>query len=673
MNWTIARIALYRKKTKELHELEPFDERKLNIISGASARGKSAVIDIVNYCLLSDHCPIPKGLIRDTVSHFGMILKKGDARMLVIRPLPPTGKETTGMVHIDRGGPDLTFPPEPPPCEWNKKTGKEILSEFTGIDPLPALTNDRNPDPEEQYAVNIRHCVPYLFQPQDVIASRNVTFPGLEDIWKRRHFQDASGYFLGVLSLETFNKRRELREKLAERGRIEREMSEVRRLKARGFERGIELWNEAITLGMTQRTGEPQSVADLVEILQQVANTRIETPGDIHDPPAFRDLQEQDARVRGDLRRLRAQLADLQRFEGIEEKHDTATGAQIARLQVRELLPKAIKPHECPMCGTTSTLGAEQMEERIKAGIQALETIRTPPTKIRRRVGRQLEDTKRRIADVVAEQEHVTQRLNRLRADLDRDRLMVDEARRRERFAGRVQEYIKSVQGTPERNVEDTTDLDAAIRALRAEVGEEALREQLEETTKRLGARMTELASDLDVEFPGAPVRLDLKELRIEVAIDHATRRERGSDSTGEYVPLNELGSGANWLSYHVVALLALHEHFVEKGCPVPSLLMLDQPSQVWFPPQRKRRGQTSDDASREPLQPEDAEDLRDVTQLYKLLHRVANSETGPQIIVVDHAFLEEEEWFKASVTDEWRKPSKALVPPAWRRDIEAA
>src|SRR5438046_5692874 len=46
-----------------------------------------------------------------------------------------------------------------------------------------------------------------------------------------------------------------------------------------------------------------------------------------------------------------------------------------------------------------------------------------------------------------------------------------------------------------------------------------------------------------------------------------------------------EVGSGQNWVGYHIAGLLALHEHFITlPNNPVPRFLTIDQPSQVHFP-----------------------------------------------------------------------------------------
>ena len=46
-----------------------------------------------------------------------------------------------------------------------------------------------------------------------------------------------------------------------------------------------------------------------------------------------------------------------------------------------------------------------------------------------------------------------------------------------------------------------------------------------------------------------------------------------------------EIGSGANWLAYHIAMTLALQKFFLgEPHHSVPGLLVYDQPSQVYFP-----------------------------------------------------------------------------------------
>ncbi|MEW2574580.1 DUF3732 domain-containing protein [Streptomyces sp. NPDC047070] len=91
---------------------------------------------------------------------------------------------------------------------------------------------------------------------------------------------------------------------------------------------------------------------------------------------------------------------------------------------------------------------------------------------------------------------------------------------------------------------------------------------------------------------------------------------------------------------------------------PVPSFLMLDQPTQAFFPAKIKD-ATTVQDA-----------DWATVTAYFELLRDVADlNEGGLQIIVCDHANLTDHPWFQESIVENWRPIDgrrKALIPPDW-------
>ena len=53
----------------EIRQL-PFTPGAVNIITGRSLTGKSAIIDIIDYCLGRSTFAIPEGVIRDTVAWY---------------------------------------------------------------------------------------------------------------------------------------------------------------------------------------------------------------------------------------------------------------------------------------------------------------------------------------------------------------------------------------------------------------------------------------------------------------------------------------------------------------------------------------------------------------------------------------------------------------------------
>ena len=78
----INKVILYSLKGEK--RILPFNLGKVNIITGESKSGKSALIEIVNYCLASSGCDIPEGIIRDTVSYFSVIVTFEDSESVFI-------------------------------------------------------------------------------------------------------------------------------------------------------------------------------------------------------------------------------------------------------------------------------------------------------------------------------------------------------------------------------------------------------------------------------------------------------------------------------------------------------------------------------------------------------------------------------------------------------------
>jgi hypothetical protein len=123
--------------------------------------------------------------------------------------------------------------------------------------------------------------------------------------------------------------------------------------------------------------------------------------------------------------------------------------------------------------------------------------------------------------------------------------------------------------------------------------------------------------------------------------------------------PLNRLGSGENWIGYHLIAHLALHRHFRQDRRPVPGFLFLDQPTQVYFPPDLDPEFQGDVD------QLED-DDRQKVARMFALIF-MAVTELAPdfQVIVMDHADLRSSEDFQDAVVERWRG-GNALIPEDW-------
>src|SRR5712664_779017 len=97
MKFHIRELILWPRDPQLPPKRVPFVEGSLNVISGVSRTGKSAVIPIIDYCLGSDTCSIPVNTIRDRCSWFGVIVATDSGEMLLARREPGAQRATADM------------------------------------------------------------------------------------------------------------------------------------------------------------------------------------------------------------------------------------------------------------------------------------------------------------------------------------------------------------------------------------------------------------------------------------------------------------------------------------------------------------------------------------------------------------------------------------------------
>ena len=128
----IRTIALYSHDGRV--RLIPLEIGKVNIITGQSKAGKTAVTDIVDYCLAgSKTCHVPEGIVRRNVSWFGLTLQTAKGQAFVARLVPVGVAKSSESIFIKTG-----IQIEPPSFEelrqiTNLDGLKQLLSSWSGI------------------------------------------------------------------------------------------------------------------------------------------------------------------------------------------------------------------------------------------------------------------------------------------------------------------------------------------------------------------------------------------------------------------------------------------------------------------------------------------------------------------------------------------------------------
>jgi hypothetical protein len=217
---------------------------------------------------------------------------------------------------------------------------------------------------------------------------------------------------------------------------------------------------------------------------------------------------------------------------------------------------------------------------------------------------------------------------------------------RREFTRGRISATLDVMRRIDENEIarlaREAESVERRVAALAAELDDDEASMRLDSCLLEVGREMTVLAKRLSLEHPGS-MRLDLAKATV------ITETDQGP------APLWRVGSAENWIGAHLIAHLALHKFFIAKDRPVPRFLMLDQPTQAWYPSE-------VEESDGVPVADSDKEAVR---AIFRLLLDVA-TELAPdfQVIVCDHANLPET-WFQDAVVHNWRGGER-LIPVDW-------
>jgi hypothetical protein len=361
----------------------------------------------------------------------------------------------------------------------------------------------------------------------------------------------------------------------------------------------------------------------------------------------FSRLASERSKLLEEQRRIRYEIDSARAFEQDKDGFSREANEQQARLKTIGIFEESISDCICPLCSqalepTDPLPTVAEVKEMLKSLSSRLESVTRAAPMIEKAIAEleeKLHSTQERLAKNRTEMEAV-------RIADDKFGQVQEEAEKKAYILGRISLYIESIPDLPDTKAldEQAKTLRAQWDALESELSDERVRDRLESVTSFLAPRMTQWARDLGLEHSTFPLRLDLKKLTIV------------ADTFDGPLSMDRMGSGENWVGYHLIAHLALHQWFVQRARPVPHFLFLDQPSQVYYPAEKDVDGSMV-------LVSED--DRIAVLKMFQIVFNAAKEVApGLQVIITEHADINEE-WYQAAVVERWRMGLK-LVPDDW-------
>ena len=648
MTMQIKSIVLYHRdgRVRELN----FRIGALNVITGESRTGKSALIDIVDYCLGRSSFNVFEGVNRDVVAWYAVMLSFGGSDVFIAKPAPKGDAGSQSSVYLQIGS-ELS-PPRIDRLQTNTNDEGLIrqLSDILRMSPNMSVPGESHS--RDAFEATIDHTKFYLFQEQGEVANRAFLFHRQNEPFLPQAIKDSLPYLLGAEPEDRLALVREERELRRSLKLYERRAHEVSAVGSAELSQCKQLVDEAKSAGLIPPEADTSTLDQARAHLDRAKNWSPNTVSSMEaSSDSLLELNIQLDRARAEYADLYDALVQARSFEFEARRFDQAIGEQADRLKAVEILAVgAPEADSCPLCGSAHAAPqAKVLRESLSTLERKLKDVESTKPRL---VGRLAELDER----VSAARQRVQSIQSRLRAVVgtEEDQLAQRDAiANLARVVGRISLYLESVQeAQPDSSLPvQIEQIRARLAALGDLLDRDAVDEQLRSILNRVGVTMTQLAAELELELK-CPYRLDLANLTV-VADD-----KRAS-------PMARMGSASNWLGCHLIALLALHKHFIEHGRPVPGFLIIDQPSQVYFPTMAAYK-QLDGTKERFALLEQGDTDLRAVRNMFWVLRELVK-ELSPnlQIIVTEHANLPED-WFQESLVEPVWREGRALIPADW-------
>ena len=614
----------------------------LNVVTGKSSTGKSALIEIFDYCFGSDENTIPKGVITNSAAIYYVALAVNEQDMVLARNPDITSKaffrrvETFNTIEIDRDYFNASYFR---PLSEFKKHLRDFFLDIDDVDEsLVARAyrgNRKAPTP------SIRSFTSFILQHQNLVANKHALFYRFDEKEKRDQIIEHTKIFLGLVDQRFFHLSQEKERLSAEVRSLERQ-KEANQRTSESYKQKVSpvlsqlyalMGFKSEPLAFDKVLRHPQSAKDQLDSI--IVAEKINYNSDAMTQ-RYEQLKLTRNKKTVELRKLQRQVSSLNKH--LQEEEQFASNVKQFSSPKHVHLSTSV----CPFCHTEKD-SLRQSAEKLKQAITKVSGNLAQARPMKAKFESSLIEVQRNI-EVVS---NTLTELNKQITEIEN----TDEqlAEQKSLYESILMQKAKLFVLLDSLNMADDIELEKEIKDLKKQLKKitDALKEYdvhkgLAYASDKVNEYMAEIGTHFEFEASYKPINLKFSFETFDLY--HLTPDE-------EEIYLRSMGSGANWLYCHVTLFLALHRYFAELGgkCAIPSLLFLDQPTQVYFPNFNRdtsesfeeQKGQEARQRT-ENERPVD-EDVKAVENLFSQLSIYCkelelNNGFSPQIIVTDHA-----------------------------------
>lgn len=609
----------------------------LNIVTGMSSTGKSALIEIFDYCMGSSEETIPEGKITENTALYYVCISL-NSRIYVFSRNSEGNR--LSIIPIDKHDKDIInknfFNPKYSMTLGNFKG--YLRKEFLDISSVDESEEVFFAKGNNESRPSIRSFMSFMLQHQNLIANKHALFYRFDQKEKREHVINHTKFFLGFVKQEYFllSKQKEKLEK--EISNLEKQEQAADRFRLTVNEKIAPVLHEIyILLGADNF----EVTADDIFMAPQISKDKIKeivSPNNIKTESNSMDLEygQVENEIHDKSRKLSKVRLDIRILE-------SSLNAEDRLIEKSGYLNHVSDTHVgnvvCPFCNTEDNSLKNEAQNLEKAILKLNNHLNTAKI-MKAPLQVELDSKKQTEKKLQNEIKSLRQRKTELNESMTAEsRTHISELLLDKKY----QLFNMIDMLNPEKN-----DFEGQLKEKKLALGEvnSALKkynwkQSLLDAEKEINRLMKNIGKNFNFEAGYKPINLKFSLESFDLYHD--------DEKKGKKIYLRSMGSGANWLYCHLTLFMALHSYFVSLGeeCLIPTTLFLDQPTQVYFPNFNRDKNSEFSKEKIQELEGKEREeidaDVLAVTNIFNQLYNYCEQlkkQHGfcPQIIVTDHA-----------------------------------
>lgn len=589
MNLYISSIKLWFKGFREDAKRTKtylFEPDKINVITGDSSTGKTSILGIIDYLLLSDNPVIVENIINENIEFYGMNIFIDGVSYIIIRKSPTSERGTQDVYFKKTNNYPIPFSP-------SYKVG-EVRALFTEILNIPDRTTNVG---NKKFTLTFRHFLPFNYLTEDIISSANIYF----DIpfFANRSFDAFLDFALehvnGILCHNEKDIESELQKAKKDLVQYQQKHLKLQDEEQKYKESLVKIYDDALNLNLIPADNLfiREDANEMLKYVQRSISAYDKLIKDEEDTSKLGNLRKKRDELQYRLSVYNSLLGEIDRQKEF--------GAQV----VDSLRPVSfIRKHINEVISSPDTIELLELLEnqllQIK-GVKPKSPTLPPDFTLRYdELKRELENCKKEL-----------KRLSSLRKTIGDPKWLNKALSIKYRLQGLKKPSKDTYQlAVEQEKVSVIESLEIQLKQIRL------YPHDVKEVLNRYLNHYFQSENGMVGSYPDASMRYDDVERRVSLLKE------------GEEFPIRNIGSKSNYMFLHLCFFLGLHKSIIaNKSKQVGSFLFIDQPSIPYY-------------ADKDAL---DNDDKKQLMKAFRLLNGfmkevVCDENTHFQIILIEHA-----------------------------------